>query len=42
MLFENGIDKKEFEKVMLESVLYDSDISVENSQISINLGDKNE
>lgn len=34
-LFENGIDKKEFEKAMLESLLYDSKIELKDSEILV-------
>ena len=40
MLFERGIDKKEFEKTILEKVLYESDIIVEDKTIKITLKDK--
>lgn len=35
MLFENGIDKKEFEKTVLESILYGSDINLDDDEIKI-------
>ena len=34
MLFENGIDKKDFENTMLESLLYDSDIKQDNENFT--------
>lgn len=40
MLFERGIDKKEFEKTILEKVLYESDIIVEDKTIKITLKDE--
>ena len=40
MLFERGIDKKEFEKNILEKVLYESDIIVEDKTIKITLKDE--
>ena len=42
MLFERGIDKKEFEKAILEKVLYESKINVENNQIIFSFKDKDD
>ena len=42
MLFERGIDKKEFEKSILEKVLYESKINVENNQIIFSLKNEDE